>query len=61
MADNFETVDLSWVKSATDTLKVLGHSVEFLEEPSKINSDNREMWCNLHINSCPRGHHSGGV
>ena len=47
--DNFEAVDLSWVKSATDPLEVLGHSVEFLEDPSKINSDNHEMWCNLHI------------
>ena len=60
MADNFEAVDLSWVKSATDPLKVLGHGVEFLEDPSKINSDNCEMWCNLHY-SCPQGHHSGGV
>ena len=47
--DNFEAVDLSWVKSATDPLKVLGHGLDFLEDPSKINSDNCEMWCNLHI------------
>ena len=48
-ADNFEAVDLSWVKSATDPLEVLGHSLDFLEDPSKINSDNHKMWCNLHI------------
>ena len=39
-ADNFEAVDLSWVKSATDPLKVLGHGLDFLEDPSKINNDN---------------------
>ena len=49
VADNFEAVDLSWVKSATDPLKVLGHGLNFLEDPSKINSDNCKMWCNLHI------------
>ena len=42
-ADNFEAVDLSWVKHATDPLEVLGHSLDFLEDPSKINSDNCEM------------------
>ena len=42
-------VDLSWVKSATDPLEVLGHGLDFLEDPSKINSNNREMWCNLHL------------
>ena len=55
MADNFEAVDLSWVRSATDPLKVLGHSLDFLEDPSKINSNNREMWCNLHITPALRG------
>ena len=49
MADNFEAVDLSWVKSAIDPLKVLRHGLDFLEDPSKINSNNHEMWCNLHI------------
>ena len=49
MADNFEAVDLSWVKNATDPLEVLGHGLDFLEDPSKINSDNCKMWCNLHI------------
>ena len=37
------------MKSATDPLEVLGHGLEFLEDPSKINSDNHEMWCNLHV------------
>ena len=49
MADNFEAVNLSWVKSAMDPLEVLGHGLDFLEDPSKINNDNCEMWCNLHI------------
>ena len=49
MADNFEAVDLSWVKSAMDPLEVLRHGLDFLEDPSKINSNNCEMWCNLHI------------
>ena len=49
MADNFEAVDLSWVKSAMDPLEVLRHGLDFLEDPSKINSDNHKMWCNLHI------------
>ena len=47
--DNFETVDLSWVKSTTDPLEVLRHSLDFLEDPSKMNSNNHEMWCNLHV------------
>ena len=59
--DNFEAVDLSWVKSATDPLEVLGHGLDFLEDPSKINSNNCEMWCNLHITPALRGHHSGGA
>ena len=54
-ADNFEAVDLSWVKSTTDPLEVLGHSLDILEDPSKINSDNHEMWCNLHITPALRG------
>ena len=32
-----------------DPLKVLRHSLDFLEDPSKINSNNHEMWCNLHF------------
>ena len=55
MADNFEAVDLSWVKSATDPLEVLRHGLDFLEDPSKINSDNRKMWCNLHVTPAFRG------
>ena len=47
--DNFEAVDLSWMKNAMDPLEVLGHSLGFLEDPSKINNDNCEMWCNLHV------------
>ena len=53
--DNFEAVDLSWMKSTTDPLKVLRHSMDFLEDPSKINGNNREMWCNLHITPALRG------
>ena len=55
MADNFEAVDLSWVKSATDLLEVLGHGLDFLEDPSKINSDKCEMWCNLHVTPALQG------
>ena len=43
------------MKSATDPLKVLGHSVELLEDPSKINNDNRKTWCNLHITPALEG------
>ena len=53
--DNFEAVDLSWVKSAKDPLKVLGHGLDFLEDPSKINNDNCKMWCNLHITPALEG------
>ena len=53
--DNFEAVDLSWVKNATDPLEVLGHGVEFLEDPSKINNDNCKTWCNLHITPALKG------
>ena len=48
-ADNFEAVYLSWVKSAMHPLKVLRHGLDLLEDPSKINGNNCEMWCNLHI------------
>ena len=40
MADNFEAVDLSWVKNAMDPLEVLRQGLDFLEDPSKINNDN---------------------
>ena len=55
MADNFEAVDLSWVKNATDPLKVLGHGVEILEDPCKINNDNCKTWCNLHVTPALKG------
>ena len=55
MADNFEAVDLSWVKNATDPLMVLRHGLDFLEDPSKINNDNHERWCNLHITPALQG------
>ena len=48
-ADNFDAVDLSWVKSTTDPLEVLNHGLDFLQDPSKINGNNHEIWCNLHI------------
>ena len=47
--DNFEAVDLSWMKSTMDPLEVLRHGLDFLEDPSKINGNNHKMWCNLHI------------
>ena len=55
MADNFEAVDLSWVKNATDPLMVLRQGLDFLEDPSKISNDNRERWCNLHITPALQG------
>ena len=45
--DNFEAVDLSWLKNATDLSEVLRQGLDFLEDPSKINNDNHEMWYNL--------------
>ena len=47
--DNFNAVDLSWVRHTTDPLEVLRHGVAFLQDPSKINESNREVWCNLYI------------
>ena len=55
MADNFEAVDLSWVKNASDPLVVLTQGLEFLEDPSKISNANRERWCNLHITPALQG------
>ena len=54
-ADNFEAVDLSWVKNATDPLVVLRQGLDFLEDPSKINNDNHERWCNLHVTPALQG------
>ena len=53
--DNFNAVDLSWVKCATDPLKVLRHGLDFLQDPFKINSSNHEVWCNLHITPAFKG------
>ena len=55
MVDNFEAVDLSWVKDATDPLKVLKQGLDFLEDPSKISINNRERWCNLHVTPALQG------
>ena len=38
-----------------DPLEVLRHGLDFLEDPSKINNDNHEMWCNLHVTPALRG------
>ena len=53
--DNFEAVDLSWVKNATDPLMVLRQGLDFLEDPSKINNNNHERWCNLHVTLALQG------
>ena len=53
--DNFDAVDLSWVKSTMDPLKVLKHGLDFLQDPSKINRNNCEIWCNLYITPALEG------
>ena len=53
--DNFDAVDLSWVRHTTDPLEVLRHGVTFLQDPSKINNSNHEVWCNLHITPALEG------
>ena len=53
--DNFYAVDLSWVKHTTDPLKVLRHGPAFLQDPSKINESNHEVWCNLHSTPALKG------
>ena len=55
MVDNFEAVDLSWMKNATDPLEVLRQGLDFLEDPSKISNDNCERWCNLHVTPALQG------
>ena len=55
MADNFEAVDLSWVKNATDPLEVLKQGSDFLEDPSKVSINNQERWCNLHVTPALQG------
>ena len=37
------------------SLKVLRHRVAFLQDPSKINESNCEVWCNLHITPALEG------
>ena len=49
VSDNFEPVDLSWLRHNTDPDIVQGHGLTFLEDPSKVSDDNRNMWCSLHI------------
>ena len=53
--DNFDAVDLSWVKCTMDPLEVLKHGLDFLQDPSKINGSNCEVWCNLHVTSALGG------
>ena len=55
MADNFEAIDLSWIKNVTDPLEVLKQGSDFLEDPSKISISNRERWCNLHVTPALQG------
>ena len=53
--DNFNAVDLSWVRHTTDPLKVLRHGSVFLQDPSRIDESNRKVWCNLHITPALKG------
>ena len=55
MVDNFEAVDLSWVKDAAEPLEVLRQGLDFLEDPSKISNNNCERWCNLHVTPALQG------
>ena len=48
-SDNFEPINLSWLRCNTNPDIVQGHRLTFLEDPSKISDDNRSMWCNLHV------------
>ena len=43
------------MKDAADPLEVLRQGLDFLEDPSKINNNNREMWCNLHVTPALEG------
>ena len=49
VSDNFEPVDLSWLRCITDPDTIQGYELSFLEDPSKISDDNRNIWCNLHV------------
>ena len=53
--DNFDAVDLSWLRCTTDPLKVLRHGITLLQDPSKIDDSNHEVWCNLHITPALEG------
>ena len=53
--NNFDAVDLSWLRRTTDPLEVLRHGVSLLEDPSKINDSNRNVWYNLHITPALEG------
>ena len=53
--DNFDAVNLSWVKCTMDPLKVLRYGLDFLQDPSKINSSNHKVWCNLHVTPALKG------
>ena len=53
--DNFDAVDLSWVKHTTNPLDMLRHGLDFLQDPSKINGSNCEVWCNLHTTPALKG------
>ena len=53
--DNFDAVDLLWVKHTMDPLEVLRHGLDFLQDPSKINGINCKVWCNLHISPTLEG------
>ena len=53
--DNFNAVDLSWVRCTTDPLEVLRHGITLLQDPSKIDDSNCEVWCNLHLTPALKG------
>ena len=53
--DNFNAVDLSWLRHTTDPLEVLRHGITLLEDPSKIDDSNHNVWCNLHITPALKG------
>ena len=53
--DNFNAVDLLWVRCTTDPLEVLRHGITFLQDPSKIDDSDCEVWCNLHITPALKG------
>ena len=43
------------MRCTKDSLKVLRHSIAFLQDPSKIDANNCEVWCNLHITPALEG------